>query len=63
MTKLIFQNQLFQEILSGTLSERHAAWILIKHSVRPDLSPNCLHRLFADNKSLIAWKELRKVFA
>ena len=38
-----FKNQLFQIILSETLSEFH--------SVRPELAQDCLQRLSADNKS------------
>ena len=30
---------------------------LVRHHVGPDLSPNCLERLSADNKSLLARKE------
>ena len=37
-----FQNKLFQNFLSGTLSEC---------SVGPDLGPNCLQRLTADDTS------------
>ena len=29
-----------------------------RHSVGPALGPNCLHRLSAENKSLLASKEL-----
>ena len=43
-----FRNQVFQIILSGTLSECQIVWIQIRtdiiqgqHSVGPDLNPNC----------------------
>ena len=31
-----------------------------RHSVGPDLGPNCLQRLSADDKSLLTRKELKK---
>ena len=48
-----FQNQLFQEILSETLSECQTVLDPEKdqQNVGPDLAPNCLHRLSADDKS------------
>ena len=30
-----------------------------RHYVGPDLDPNCLYRLSADDKSPLAWKELK----
>ena len=51
---MTFQNQHFQNFLSWTLIIRVSKgldqdedW----HSVVPDLGPNCLHRLSADNRS------------
>ena len=40
-----FQNKLFQRIPSALLSKWQAVWI----QVRPDLDPNCLQRLSADD--------------
>ena len=48
-----FQNRLFQHILSGTLSESPTIWNpdQDQQNVGPDLGPNCLQRLSADDKS------------
>ena len=53
-----FQNLPFQKILSGTLSECQMVSIqirfdilLVQGSFGPDLAPNCLQRLSADDKS------------
>ena len=57
----LFQNKLFQEIISRTLSECQTFWIQIRSDrmsgliCGPDLGPSCLHELSADNKS----KQLR----
>ena len=50
---LFFQNKLFKEILSGTLVRVSNGFDpdQDRHSVGPDLSPNCLQRLSADVKS------------
>ena len=32
-----------------------------RHSVGPDLGPNCLQRLSADNKSLLARKKINEI--
>ena len=42
-----FQNKFFQKVLSGTLSECQT---VDHHSIGPDLGPNCLQRLSADNQ-------------
>ena len=42
--KIIF----FKTILSGTLSEGQTGWI---QTVSPDLGPNCLQRLSAEDKT------------
>ena len=46
-----FQNLLFENILSGIPSKCQTVWTLIKpdHSSGPDLGPNCLPRLSADD--------------
>ena len=49
---LIFQNQLFRKILSGTPSGCQTVWI----RSGPDLYPNCLQNLTADDKSR-GWPE------
>ena len=47
----LFQNYLFQKILSETLSECQTVWIQTRtHNVSPDLGPNCLQRLSADGR-------------
>ena len=47
-----FQNQLFQKIISGKLSvSNDLDPDEDRHSVGPDLVPNCLQRLSADDKS------------
>ena len=43
---IFFQNQHFQNILSGIPSECQTDWIQI---VRPDLGPNCQLKLLADD--------------
>ena len=46
---LIFQ---YKTILPGTLPECQTVWIqIMTDSVGPDLGPNCLQRLSADDKS------------
>ena len=49
----IFQNLLFQKVLSGTLSECQTGLDpgQDKHFVGPDLGPICLQRLSANSKS------------
>ena len=49
-----FQNKYFQEI-SGKKSRCQNVWIQIrtKHTVGPDLTPNCSSMLSADDKSLL----------
>ena len=49
-----FQNKYFQEI-SGKKSRCQIVWIQIrtKHTVGPDLTPNCSWMLSADDKSLM----------
>ena len=49
----LFLNKLFRKIISGTLSECQMVWIQIRtgRSVGPDLGPNCLQRLSAEDKS------------
>ena len=47
MSVLIWVQTVCKKILSGTLSEYQIAWIQIS----PDLCPNCLQRLSADDKS------------
>ena len=47
----LFQNQLFRKILSGIPSVCQAVRIQIRRFVGPDLGPNCLLRLSADNTS------------
>ena len=49
-----FQSKLFQKILSGRISEcqRGLDPDQDRQNIGPDLSPNCLHRLSADNKDL-----------
>ena len=46
-----FQDELFQKILSGTPSEcqNNLDTDQDRHSVGPDLGPNCLQRLSADD--------------
>ena len=46
-----FQNQLFQKILSGTLSECETVLDQDqdRQKVGPDLGPNCLQRLSAED--------------
>ena len=39
------------KIPSETLSECQTAWIQIRFDIDPDLGPNCLQRLSADDKS------------
>ena len=48
-----FQNYPFQDVLSGTLPECQTFLDpdQDRHSVGPDLDPNCLQRLSADDKS------------
>ena len=46
-----FQNQLLKKILSGLNSDQD------RHTVGPDLGPNCLQRWSADDKSPLATKE------
>ena len=49
----LFQNQLFQKILSGTLSDLSNSLDpdQDRHFVGPDLGPYCLQRLSADDRS------------
>ena len=49
----LFQNKLFQKILSGALSECQTVCIQIRTDILsvPDLGPNCLQRLSVDDKS------------
>ena len=44
-----FQNLLFQKIILGTLNSLYSNQD--HHSFVPDLGPNCLQRLSADDKS------------
>ena len=57
-----FQNQLFRKILSGLPLECQTVWITdqARQNVGPDLCPNCLQRLSADDQSreLICWNGL-----
>ena len=58
-----FQSQLFQKILSGTLSGCQTVWTQIRTDILsvssdgPDLGPNCLQRLSADDK-VVSSKEI-----
>ena len=54
--------KLFQKILSGTLSVTSSLDPdLARHSVRPDLGPNCFQRLSKDDKLPLARTELRGI--
>ena len=49
---LIFFKLHFQKVLSGISSECQTAWIQIRpNHVQPDLVPNCLQMLSADETS------------
>ena len=59
----LFQNQLFQKILSGTLSDLSNSLDpdQDRQNVGPDLGPNCLQRLSADDRSpILQGKSYRK---
>ena len=43
---IFFQNQLFRKVLSDIPSECQTTWV---QNVGPDLDPNCLQKLSADN--------------
>ena len=58
---IFFQNYFFQKNLSGISSECQTVWIQIK-IVGPDLGPNCLQSLSADDtRSTTKWPYNREM--